>query len=111
MSKQKEGLQFNEKMEFQFKKTIRNSFYKKFINNYKFSSFFRFDPASLRRLSWPQEKGIRKAGGGDGGEIVSEPIRVSWEGNQLVFPISESVSTITVSLVLSVFDHKRLNFS
>ncbi|KAI6220678.1 hypothetical protein M3Y99_01595400 [Aphelenchoides fujianensis] len=48
-----------------------------------------FQPESLKKLPWPQEKGCRRAQGGDGGKIVAEDIRVVWENDRLIFPVSE----------------------
>jgi hypothetical protein len=52
-----------------------------------------FKPSSLKRLSWPQEKGCRKAQGGDYPiSPVRESLRIVWENDRLIFPISEVVS-------------------
>ncbi|KAI6189569.1 hypothetical protein M3Y97_00022700 [Aphelenchoides bicaudatus] len=49
----------------------------------------KFDPSTLKKLTWPQEKGCRKAQGGDFVENVAEDLRIVWQDDRLIFPVSE----------------------
>ncbi|KAI6236706.1 hypothetical protein M3Y95_00186800 [Aphelenchoides besseyi] len=64
-----------------------------------------FDPNTLKKLTWPTEKNCRKTQSGDGGKIVVEDIRILWEDNQLIFPVSDVPQAVAEKVEANVIKY------